>query len=223
MKSDKQLIIECRKLFFEGDEGKNKATFDRCILHVQEQGKSKDSAYAICTSAGAGKKKESVEKLTPYKSVFKEGFINEKYGFDCGFAIHTSDEATIQENWEGIFFSKHGHTENVPPIDWDVLNKEIMQMETNAIQWLKKHFDSVSDEGHDKYGDLIGTVWMDGSDTKQLRLLKQHYEDDPVDGGMVTVDENMLWKNVNSEYSKAVDISITFFNVPENIKEDQNL
>jgi hypothetical protein len=52
------LIEYCRKKFFEGcGEVKNKEVFDRCIKDVKGQGKSEDSAYAICKSAEAGGKK----------------------------------------------------------------------------------------------------------------------------------------------------------------------
>ena len=37
---------------------KDKETFDRCIKHVIDWGKSEDSAYAICTAAGAGMKRK---------------------------------------------------------------------------------------------------------------------------------------------------------------------
>jgi hypothetical protein len=49
------LIKQCKRLFFLKE--KDDATFDRCIQHVKDQGKSEDSAYAICTAAKAGENK----------------------------------------------------------------------------------------------------------------------------------------------------------------------
>ena len=54
---DLTLIEQCKFLFFEKKK-KDKATFDRCIKHVIDQDKLEDSAYAICTAAGAGMKRK---------------------------------------------------------------------------------------------------------------------------------------------------------------------
>ena len=58
---DLTLIEQCKFLFFEKNKKKkkDKATFDRCIKHVIDQGKLEDSAYAICAAAGAGMKKKN--------------------------------------------------------------------------------------------------------------------------------------------------------------------
>jgi hypothetical protein len=86
--------------------------------------------------------------------------------YECGFAIMTTSDDMIEENYrerleeEGKEFT--GWTDE----DSDRITNAAMQLESNAMKYLRKQFSGARDDGHDSYGDLIGAVWLvlDGSE-----------------------------------------------------------
>ena len=150
--------------------------------------------------------------MKPYKRLFKESndFDAHTGIMSCGFAINVGDEYEITDN----FKERYGHTPN--DNEWKIINKDINQLEHNAMQWLKKTFKSASDEGHDGSGDLIGSIDMNTKDNKQMKLLVKHYAENPKDSGL-WFESSLTYKNV--KYDQAYDVKITFFDIPEEVVE----
>lgn len=74
------------------------------------------------------------------------------------FIISTGDESTIEQNCEEL--------DLVP--NWDLINKDIQIVENNIFSILKKSFGGVRGEGHDKYNDLIGSLYLNGNETYKI-------------------------------------------------------
>jgi hypothetical protein len=98
----------------------------------------------------------------------------------AGFAIGTYSQDLIEANADERFSERHGDpaarkkaqregfirsagtTEIlITAKGWEQINKDVLQLERNALEWLGKVFNSVRDEGHDKHEDLVGTFWFD--------------------------------------------------------------
>jgi len=103
------------------------------------------------------------------------------------FEISTYDQHLIEENARERFSTKYGDqderdaasaagfiTDNTYPEitdeGWVQLNKDIQQLEQNALRWLKKTFVHVRNDGHADE-TLVGVVWFDPTKKRQAELI----------------------------------------------------
>ena len=102
----------------------------------------------------------------------------------AGFAIGTYGEDIVEDNAKE-HFGPRGLDDRFEAIErglvdrqgvitrkgWDQLNRDIGKIERNSLSWLRRKFQNVRDEGHDSYGDLVGTLWFDPRDPAQAYLI----------------------------------------------------
>lgn len=104
----------------------------------------------------------------------------------AAFNIHTDHQDVIESNAEEKFSPKYGDPADralamaagmvntvgdITPAGWAMLNDDIDQLEINSLKWLRKNFNAVREDGHDRYDDLVGEVWYDSAKTKQASLI----------------------------------------------------
>ena len=102
----------------------------------------------------------------------------------AGFAVDFYGQDIIESNAEDSFreagtAQKHemlatGFIDKQGAITkkgWNQLNKDIAQIERNAMTWLRKTFHNARDEGHGQHEDLIGSFWFDPLDPEQAHLI----------------------------------------------------
>jgi len=102
----------------------------------------------------------------------------------AGFAIGTYSEDIIEANaeehfgpralddrWEAIERGLVDRQGVITRNGWDRLNQDARKIERNSLAWLRQKFQNVRDEGHDSYGDLVGTLWFDPRDPAQAYLI----------------------------------------------------
>jgi len=101
---------------------------------------------------------------------------------DAGFAISVYDQSIIEDNAQeladpragaGVFVTngllKPGG--EISRKGWDLLNEDIRHIEKNAMVWMKNRFLGARDEGHDSYGDLVGTFYFNPHDPGHAHLV----------------------------------------------------
>jgi hypothetical protein len=142
---------------------------------------------------------------------------------DCGFAIDTWGEDVIADeameyflrpedaDLVGEFIAAGFMTDKgkITPKGWDRLTVDTEKFERSALAWLRKTFEDARDEGHDKHGALIGTVWWDPKNKKQRALIEQGSAED----GVIDANDRELsaaWKGC-SDFSSVLGGQVTFF------------
>jgi len=113
--------------------------------------------------------------------------MDEKNEREGAFAIGIYSQELVEENARDAFGPKHGDPEDrkkamragyvdaegdITEKGWGVLNDDIAKLERNSLAWLRTKFNTVRDEGHDHYDDLVGTFWFDVRDPKQASLVE---------------------------------------------------
>jgi hypothetical protein len=103
-----------------------------------------------------------------------------------GFTIYTEDERTIEDNARDKYgprgddpearqeFLKEGLIDEEGQITakgWEVLSADVGRLEENSMRWLRKHFVSAVDHGHDSRGDLVGLLTYDKANKKQREVV----------------------------------------------------
>ncbi len=143
----------------------------------------------------------------------------------AGFAIETWDEDLIEAAAEeatsgkGVpaqfkrFVRKDG---TITEAGWEQLNKDVVRLEINALNWLKQNFQSARDEGHNSYGELAGTVWFKPSSRKQLDILEmgQNERIDMVDSSYGDLSKT-VWKGVSDFGQNVLGGAIHIYDVEE--------
>jgi hypothetical protein len=108
------------------------------------------------------------------------GFVTVGKESSAGFAVSTYSQDLIEENANERFSERYGDSQArnkalreglirpgsatsvaITQKGWDLLNKDVLQLERNAMEWLNKVFNRARDEGHDSREDLVGTFWFD--------------------------------------------------------------
>lgn len=105
-----------------------------------------------------------------------------------GFSIYTYGEDLIEDNARDKMDVRYGEPEfrsqvlkrrlmtadgKITERGWEVLNRDVLTLERNAMAWLRRTFRSAVDHGHDSYGDLVGYVWASLADREQRKLVMQ--------------------------------------------------
>lgn len=130
-----------------------------------------------------------------------------------GFAINTSDEKVIEDN----FRDRRGREPNGK--EWEQIGKDLMKIESNAVKYLKKVLGNASDEGHNSSGDLLGSFWCDWSNKKGLETVFAHHEEsDPNE--LSSEEDSALFNGVSKEGLDGVNVSIYFFAIdPDDLEQ----
>lgn len=125
-----------------------------------------------------------------------------------GFAINTSSEDIIEQN----FSERRGREPNDK--EWEQIGKDVMKIESNAVNYLKKVLGNARDEGHDSSGDLLGTFWCDWSNKKGLEMVFAHHEEsDPNE--LSGEEDSALYKGVSKDGLDGVDARLQFFAIDQ--------
>lgn len=112
-----------------------------------------------------------------------------------GFAIYTSDQGTLEDNARELVYyatpsigreeeSKSWISDGLITEDgeitnkgWDVYTEGVIKLEHNIVAWLREKFSGASDEGHDTYGELIGSLWADLDNPEHTKYLYDSFGD----------------------------------------------
>ena len=156
--------------------------------------------------------------------------------YSAGFSIHTDHEDVIADNAGERFGSRYGDASeraeamaegwvdakgNITSKGWQILNKDIAQLERNSVAWLRSTFVSARDEGHDRDGDLIGAVWFDLDAPAQVEALDMGLREridmnDPSYGDL----SKSVWKGVSRFGESVLGGAIHFFDVSKGLVEE---
>ena len=151
-----------------------------------------------------------------------------------GFAIGTYDQNLIESNAEEDFGLKYGHPKarqeaiqlglinpkgNITPKGWDLLNKDMDRLESNSLAWLRKHFQSVSDQGHSG-NELVGSFWFDDENPDQAEIIEMGTAEriDMSDSSYGSL-ANYVWKGVSDFGASVLGGAISFFDIDKDVLE----
>jgi hypothetical protein len=149
----------------------------------------------------------------------------------CGFAIGIYNEDMIEADANELysddrlsdgnerFMTKGGS--GINDAGWAQLNDDIPILERNCLDWLRKKFNKVRDDGHDSYGDLVGSIWYDPENTEQMELLElaspspgRSERIDMHDAGFGDLSYS-CWRGVSSFGNAVLSGAIVFFDCDE--------
>jgi len=149
---------------------------------------------------------------------------------DAGFAIHTDHQDVIEENAREHFGPDYGDAADrakamraglvdakgkITDRGWEQLNKDIRTLEGNALGWLRKTFGRASDQGHDSYGDLIGSTSFDPHNATQAHnvVMGKSERIDFSDASYGDFARSGAWKGVSPFGQSVLGGHITFFDI----------
>jgi len=157
--------------------------------------------------------------------------------YSAGFSISVYNQDLIEENAKDHYSTQYGgdpedrakalrkgfinEKAEITRKGFDQLNTDIQRLELNSMKWMRNTFDSARDEGHDSFGDLIGTFWFDPKKVKQAWLVTLA---SPSPGAQERIDmEDSSYGDLSktvfqgvSDFGQAVlGGHIAFFNVPK--------
>jgi len=105
----------------------------------------------------------------------------------AGFAIGTYAQDHIEVNAREHSDPRHGdpewHTEmvhlgvmtadgEITDKGWVLLNRDTERLERNSLAWMKATFNSIRDDGNNRYDDLVGSFWFDPTNYDQAWLVE---------------------------------------------------
>lgn len=129
--------------------------------------------------------------------------------FHIGFAVHTSDEHMIEAR----------ANDDAIEVNWDAVNEAIPIIERNAVKALGEQGIKCSPEGHDSYGDLVGSAWVEAG-TGGIEIVKTFiHAGEPYSTGSGTINNiqsNLslaLYQGVPDDIAALIDVDISFFDV----------
>ena len=135
---------------------------------------------------------------------------SEEDEFSCGFAIVTSPENVIADNFQDKFDKEPTNNE------WDTINNDITKMENNALRFLKKKLQSANDEGHGSDDSLVGTCWVEWEDKKACKYVwESRQEKDP--WNISNEEDRAFFKGVSN--LNVVDCYVEFYAFDDDVKE----
>lgn len=123
---------------------------------------------------------------------------------NAGFALDTAPQQMIEEvaAAEGISL-----TDDV----WATLNKDIAQMESNALSILEKQYGMICrSEGHSD-DSLIGSCWPVPGKENDVIKTWETYSEDTNPGNAITLDSGEVMEGVSDFGKQLLDIQVTFF------------
>jgi hypothetical protein len=103
---------------------------------------------------------------------------------------------------------------------WEVLTRDVLTLERNSLAWLRKHFKSVRDDGHDSRDDLVGTVWFDPKDLKQASIIEIGVRErvDMSDSSYGDLSHD-VWRGVSKFGESVLGGAINFYNINSDVME----
>lgn len=136
-----------------------------------------------------------------------------------GFSIHTSAQDIIEDN---------AKERNITLTDqvWDQINKDVMQLERNALKLLSNNGFIVQDEGHGD-NDLTGSAWLRYiaihglpeyvvAHPRAIEVMKALEWDGQLSTSSGTIsdvhDADLIMDGVSEIGKELLDVSISFFN-----------
>lgn len=128
-----------------------------------------------------------------------------------GFSISTSDQHMIEAR----------ANDDAVEVDWDAVNAAIPIIEKNAMTALEEQGIKCRSEGHDSYGDLVGTAWVEiGTGGEQI--VREFIErDEPFStssGNIEHIQQGLglrLYQGVPENIAVMVDVDISFFDLDQ--------
>jgi hypothetical protein len=129
--------------------------------------------------------------------------------FHIGFAVHTSDQHMIEAR----------ANDDAIEVNWDAVNEAIPLIERNAVKALGEQGIKCSPEGHDSYGDLVGSAWVEAG-TGGIEIVKTFIQaGEPFStssGSINNIQSNLslaLYQGVPDDIAALIDVDISFFDV----------
>jgi hypothetical protein len=129
--------------------------------------------------------------------------------FHIGFAVHTSDQHMIEAR----------ANDDAIEVNWDAVNEAIPIIERNAVKALGEQGIKCSPEGHDSYGDLVGSAWVEAG-TGGIEIVKTFIQaGEPFStgsGSINNIQSNLslaLYQGVPDDIAALIDVDISFFDV----------
>lgn len=145
--------------------------------------------------------------------------LEDKY-WQIGFSISTADEFYIGSNLRDRGIEE---TDEV----WEQINRDVSQLERNAVRLLLSNDFSVSEYGHDQYG-LSGSLWVEYKNRKTFQVIKEvldHGEPWSTGSGSIGALEGSehLYDEVSDIGQQVLEVNIYLFADDEQKAEIENL
>ena len=161
-------------------------------------------------------------------------------GEQAGFDISTYGEDMIESNAEERFSTKYGDPNDraealraglidanaeITEKGWEQLNRDSVQLERNALVWLKRVFIHARDDGHDSNGSLVGAFWFDPSNLRHAVLVElassSPGRSERIDMADLSYGDlaKTVFEGVSDFGEQLLGGQITFFDVPEEVWE----
>jgi hypothetical protein len=156
------------------------------------------------------KKGADMSKLT---SAIK--MLGDKDELECGFAIHTSEQGVMEDN-----FQERRDREPTEE-EWSKIGEDIDVAERNMVAYLRGIFDGIRVDGHDSDEYLVGSIWCKWSNRKGLELIKSNAEDEGHQE-LSNEEETAFYKDVSQLGLDAFDADFYFFGINEEDLERLN-
>lgn len=127
---------------------------------------------------------------------------------DYGFAISTSSQDTIENNAEEIEIE-------LTDENWQKINDICIQLELDLIDLIKTNYNGVvmmRDEGHDKGGELIGTISV-YADSKIDKIIRDVIEHEPLRTSSGSLNNIVYTDKLYRNFADKVliDVDVDFF------------
>lgn len=123
---------------------------------------------------------------------------------DYWYAIITTHEDVMEENLNDLIYE--GELPEGTEIDWEEMTEDLLKLEWNVFQWMKKNIGRADNTGHDSYGDLVGSVTVEEGSEWHEEI------EDLIDRQEILREtwEPEWYKGVSDLASRLVDVEIEF-------------
>lgn len=190
-----------------------------CTWAEQAGGKEASAKQSPQTTTATAQKNRSKQLTTTKHAALefpKSWHAQKSPVFSCGFAISTSDEHLIEENYRSKLEEEGKEFSGFTDAEVEQLNADSERFETNALAWINENIGQATDQGHGGHEgmELIGNVWveLDGSakSRERVELLLHGFFDSLYEWDLPMyegVGDNLL--------GQCQDVTVQFFGIEE--------
>lgn len=153
----------------------------------------------------------------------------------CGFSIQTFNEDILEDNWgdityygyeemdedEQILYDKYTNEDGeLNQQAWDDISDDALKLENNVMKWLKNKYDiTLQDEGHDNFGERVGTCWVDRDNKEAYEFImdrnehSDHYDAVIQQSNDYNFEE--LFQGLSGIGKRLLDFEVMFFDIDQ--------
>jgi hypothetical protein len=108
---------------------------------------------------------------------------------------------------------------------WNQISDAIGQIERNAMKWLRANSSGISNEGHDSYDTLLGSLYVEeGSPQHEMvldALEDDHEEPYMTSAGTMVIPDDVLYAGIEDWIARLMDVNLSF-NIVGNRPESED-